>query len=524
MVDCSRDGVYTLQSLKKLIDILQKMGYNMLQIYTEDTYTLDDEPYFGYFRGRYTDEELKELDAYAKEHGMELVPCIQTLAHLGGITRWQAYNEITDINDILLAGEEKTYEIIEKMFAKWARCVKSRRIHIGMDEAHMVGLGKYYDKHGVRNRFDILLDHLNRVCGIAKKFGFTPMMWSDMFFVLANHGKYRSLDPVIPEELIRKVPANLELVYWDYYRIDKQVYDAMFRAHKKFPNKIIFAGGAWSWKGFAPHNEFSVRSSKVAIESMLEVGVDEIIVTGWKDDGAESSLFSTLPALMAIAEFTRGNFDIEKIKEQFKKVVGMDYDAFCSLDLPNISLDGYPKNPSKYMLYSDPFLGIFDKTADINNTEKFNSAKKILEQNCGNAEFGYVFRTLADLCYVLEIKYALGMRIRAAYAARDRNALQACVGDCDELIVRLKQFYASFRDQWSRECLLYGFEKHDVRIGGLIWRIQDCKNILQDYLDGKMSSIRMLEESVLPYTPDSISGESITHNDWLTEAFIKPKM
>lgn len=365
---------------------------------------------------------------------------------------------------------------------------------------------------------------MNRVCEIANKFGFTPMMWSDMFFALANHGKYRSLDPVVPEEIVNKVPANLELVYWDYYRIDKQVYDAMFCAHKKFPNKTIFAGGAWSWKGFAPHNDFSVRSSEVAIRSMLEAGIDEIIVTGWKDDGAESSLFSTLPALMSIAEFCRGNFDTEKIKLKFKEIIGMEYDAFCSLDLPNISLDGYPKNPSKYMLYSDPFLGIFDYTVDINNTQKFNDAKKILEQNCGNAEFGYIFRTLADLCSVLEIKYALGVRIRLAYLDKNRVALQTLIEVCDELIERLKQFYTSFREQWNRECLLYGFEKHDVRIGGLIWRVQNCKKILQDYLDGKISSIDTLEEKVLPYAPDNVPGECITHNDWFTEAFIKPKM
>ena len=162
------------------------MGYNTVQLYTEDTYEADGEPYFGYLRGRYSKAELKELDAYARGIGIELVPCIQTLAHLGGITRWAEYGGITDIGDILLAGEERTYELIEHMFRTCAECFTSRRINIGMDEAHMLGLGAYLDKHGYKDRFSILSEHLRRVCEIADKYGFKPMMWSDMFFRLAS--------------------------------------------------------------------------------------------------------------------------------------------------------------------------------------------------------------------------------------------------------------------------------------------------------------------------------------------------
>ena len=63
MVDCSRDAVYTVGSLKKYISLLAKMGYNSLQLYTEDTYEADGEPQFGYLRGRYSKAELKELTA-----------------------------------------------------------------------------------------------------------------------------------------------------------------------------------------------------------------------------------------------------------------------------------------------------------------------------------------------------------------------------------------------------------------------------------------------------------------------------
>ena len=62
MLDCSRNAVPTLATVKDMIRQLALMGHNTLMLYTEDTYELEDEPYFGYMRGRYTREELRELD------------------------------------------------------------------------------------------------------------------------------------------------------------------------------------------------------------------------------------------------------------------------------------------------------------------------------------------------------------------------------------------------------------------------------------------------------------------------------
>ena len=85
MLDMSRNAVMKPAALKEFASELAKMGYNTLLMYTEDTYEIPDEPYFGHMRGRYTREELRDLVAFCKTLGMEVIPCIQTLAHLEGI-------------------------------------------------------------------------------------------------------------------------------------------------------------------------------------------------------------------------------------------------------------------------------------------------------------------------------------------------------------------------------------------------------------------------------------------------------
>ena len=52
MLDFSRNGVMTLESLKRFLTIIKKMGYNTLFLYMEDTYEVEGEPHFGYMRSR----------------------------------------------------------------------------------------------------------------------------------------------------------------------------------------------------------------------------------------------------------------------------------------------------------------------------------------------------------------------------------------------------------------------------------------------------------------------------------------
>ena len=227
MLDCSRNAVMSVQSIKKWIDVVSDMGYNTVLLYTEDTYEVDNQPYFGYLRGKYSQKELREIDDYAAEKGMEVIPCIQTLAHLKTLFHWPVYEDIHDCEDILLAEDEKTYALIEDIFATVAKTFRTKTINIGMDEAHMLGLGKYLDKHGFEDRFEILQNHMIKVAKMAEKYDFELLIWGDMFFRLENKGVYYVDEFHATDKMRQKVPHNVQLIYWDYYSTDKKHYDRM---------------------------------------------------------------------------------------------------------------------------------------------------------------------------------------------------------------------------------------------------------------------------------------------------------
>ena len=148
MFDCARNAVMNLATAKEYFAYLALIGYSYAKLYVEDCLKVDGEPYFGYMRGSYSKEEIRELDGYAQLFGIELVPCIQTLAHYNQLFLHQEYKSIQDKDDILLIGADRTYELLDNIFRTVAECFSSRNINIGMDEAHYVGRGKYCDCNG----------------------------------------------------------------------------------------------------------------------------------------------------------------------------------------------------------------------------------------------------------------------------------------------------------------------------------------------------------------------------------------
>ncbi len=502
MVDCSRNGVYTVQALKRLIRYLALCGYNSLQIYTEDTYHIEGEPYFGYLRGAYTKEELKKLDAYADSYGIELIPCIQTLAHLSRIFRWKPYSEINDIDDILLVDDERTYKLIDGMFATAAECFTSRNINIGMDEAFRLGMGKYRVLHGGTDRIQLMLRHLRRVQEIAGKYGFHCAMWSDMYYHLAFGGYYREDADEFPFDR-GSIPDDIRLIYWDYYSKSQTHYEKILSQHKRLSENIWFAGAFWTFLGFLPNNSFSIEAAQSSVRACKEQNISNIFFAMWGDFGSECSVFSVLPSIVFAAEFAYGNEDGKFLEKKFSALSGVSFDCFLALEkadkIGNCSGADFT-DPSKYMLYNDCFAGILDTTVTISDGREYEVLAEELKPYIRHRIWGNLFSFAYSLVRVMEYKVTIGIRTRALYRAGKKEALcELAEKDYKILSERLNEFYRSFSRLWHAEKKAYGFEISNYRIGGLISRVNYCRDRLLAYCAEKIPRIDELEEELLDY-------------------------
>lgn len=501
MIDCSRNSVCKPEMLEKLFPLLGAMGYDSVQLYTEDTYEIENEPYFGYLRGRYTQSEFKRIDAAASKNGIELIPCIQTLAHLP--LRWERFRPIKDTDEILLADDEDTYKFIDEMFSSAEKCFTSRKINIGMDEAHMLGLGKYLEKHGYVDRKQIMLRHVRRVAEIAKKHGFECMMWGDMFACLAESDGACDFAGLIPD--------NVKLIFWEYSCPDKRYDIEMLQKYKKITDRVMFAGGLWDWLGLAPLNAFSFRVATAGLAACRDENIDEVFFTMWGDNGGSGSPFSLLPALLFAAEKHRGNDDMNLIKQKFRDIVGMDFDDYMRLDLPNAVADYGEEtlcsNASKYLLYNDPLLGIYDPTIDEGDGDIYLSHAEKLKECENNENFGFIFRVERLLCETLYYKADLGLRLRRLYKNGDKKGLEKLATErIKPCIKKLEEFHAEFAKYWEKLYKPHGFDVMDLRLGGLKARLNSAKRKIEEYASGARERIEELEEEIID--PTCSNGEN----------------
>ncbi|MDE5896986.1 MAG: beta-N-acetylhexosaminidase [Clostridia bacterium] len=418
MFDLSRNAVPKRETLFELIRHLAVLGYDTLGLYMEDTFVVKNQPYFGYLRTPLTGGDIREADEYCRLFGIELVPYIQTLAHFNSLVRHYAYEWLFDVNDIVLVGEERTYEFIEDLISACSEYFSSRRIHLGMDEAYMLGRGKYMDKHGARTRFEIMEEHLKRVNAICNKYGLSPMIWSDMFFSLTMSAQYAN---DLPEEVVSLVPENIELVYWDYGNLDENHYAKMLDNHLKFRNPIGFAGGAWKWVGYTPDNRFSFATCGASMRACIRKGIKHYTVTGWGDNGAECSVFATLPALLFCSRMNYGQEERDAAFEDgFESLTGVPLPIFFNLDLCNRVTDHNDvrelNSANKYLLFNDILLGTLDTTIARGTDELYRKHTAQLAASINRAgKWRYLFETQYRLSRVLALKSELGIKMRAAY-------------------------------------------------------------------------------------------------------------
>ena len=520
MIDCSRNGVMTVGAVKKFADIVSKMGYNTLMLYTEDTYEVNNEPFFGHMRGRYTKAEVKELDAYCTGLGIELIPCIQTLAHLKCALKWEEYVPAHDCDDILLIGAERTLTLLRNIFATLDESFTPRKVHIGMDEAHSVGLGKYLEEHGYRDRFTLINEHLHTVCDIAAEYGFETMLWSDMFCRLAlGSGQYAFQS----EEDLRAIreqaalPEKTAMVYWDYYSTDYDHYNNTLKLHDAFNRKVYFAGGAWNWKGFAPDNTLGMETMLPALQACHDNHVDGWFITLWGDDGGECSSFAMLPCLMYSIEAANGNTNMDSIKERFREITGADFDTFLLLDQLNDRDKSRVYGSCKFLMYNDVFTGLHDCQCSSKDAEHYAALAKTIAAAPGKGKFAPLFDYYISVCEFMALKVDLGVRTRAAYRSNSKEAIQQLALEIyPEAIRRLQIFYKAFKGIWMAEKKPFGFDVQDIRFGGLRQRLESCAERLIDYIDGRIDSIPELDEPVMKVTPNSAGGShwsrSITAN------------
>ncbi len=508
MIDTSRGAVPTVDGVNKMIDYMALMGYSMAMLYTEDTVTIEGYDYLGYMRGRYSPEELRTMDDYAFDYGIEMIPCLECYGHMEKYLMWPEAAPIKDTTGVLLAREEKTFAFLDALIGQVSACFRSKRIHIGMDEAWDMGRGTFMNKHGFVPAFEIFTEFMARLVTITDKYGLTPMMWSDMYFRTSapDHRGYYLVETEIPEAVAEKIPPQVELVFW-HYGEKPFCDDYMLKKHTALGRKTIFAGGLWSWIGHFPENNYMMETSRFSLNACRNNGVKEAMMTLWLNDNGECDLFANLFGFSFFAElcYDKDASD-EKLRARFEATTGGNYDAFYAMSAYHNNFDeGNPFENfhsrffGKALFWQDIMEGLYDANLYEKPMAAHYAAYAAKMKEFKKDRWSHLYDFAGKIFSYLAIKTLIAENLAPAYKDGNKEVLAEIA---ETLLPQLKEavqaIHTAHFDLWEQSLKDIGWCNMDYRYAGVAARCDTAQRTLRRYLKGELPAIGALEEVRLP--------------------------
>ena len=285
LLDISRDRVPTNRTLRDLVDILARSGYNELQLYMEHTFAYSNHREVWEEADPMTAEEILKLQIYCDMNGIDLVPCQNTFGHMerwltkpkynplakfpkgGAMTPWGTIKPFPTTLDPKNPG---SIALVKELIDELAPNFKSEYFNIGCDETFEIKDGKEY------------LDFVLQVIECVKKQEKRPMMWGD---IVLKH-----------PELIAELPRDTIVLDWGYEGNHPFMEEgAKFKAAGL---SWYVCGGTSSWRSLGGRVENMRENLEAAERAGHHFGAMGYMVTDWGDEGHWQPLAASLPGLV----------------------------------------------------------------------------------------------------------------------------------------------------------------------------------------------------------------------------------
>ena len=178
--------------LKKYPHIAENAGFRGGDSPLHSVYGSYDQKYGGY----YTQEELRDIVAYASQRNIEVIPEIDMPGHSKALGMVHSdilcnykpntsHTNGVDVRDVWCASKESNYQLIEDIVKELIDIFPSEYIHIGGDEVNFKWWKECPDcqqlkvKKGLKDEAQVEQYFINRVSDILTKYKRKAMVWDE---------------------------------------------------------------------------------------------------------------------------------------------------------------------------------------------------------------------------------------------------------------------------------------------------------------------------------------------------------
>jgi hexosaminidase len=260
LVDVAREW-HDIETLEQLVKLCRWYKINYLQLHFTDnqsfTFPTETLPALPTLGRHYTKQQLRDLDAFARVHGVTLVPELDVPGHAMQLTHrvpelfglWDPSKNPATIN----MGREEVYDALDRLIGEIAEVfATSPYIHIGGDEASLDHLDedpdvqRYLASHDLQNVQELYRHFLVRLNTLVRKHGKRTLLWEGFhkegavqipreITVMAWETKYQ-----LPQDLLEAGYSVINASWKPLYVVN----------HKKWDPEYIYGWNLYRWENW----------------------------------------------------------------------------------------------------------------------------------------------------------------------------------------------------------------------------------------------------------------------------------
>ena len=284
MLDAAR-LTETPATYRRVIDECARWGYNAIMFRLTDdegcSLRFKSRPELKTHPNALSTEEMKALVQYADEHGVTLVPEVESFGHTAYITSVPEHADLVDRDPAkpgagfngLIPVHPKAQAILKDLYTEAASIFTGPYFHGGCDEVNWGGSQMSQDAIRASSRGEVVAGLLNRLNGLARGLGKELIVWGD-------HVIGHSLEAGV----IEKLDTDIIVHDWNYWDQKPELVKA--RAEKVLGRGMRLIGGpAWIWCRWQsrPGREqlYNIDAYADVYRSLEDSKVMGVLITNW---------------------------------------------------------------------------------------------------------------------------------------------------------------------------------------------------------------------------------------------------
>ncbi len=285
MLDVSRDRIPTMQEFRQIVRTLADLKINHLQLYTEHTFAYAGHEKAWQESSALTATEVRELDGWCQELGIELAANQNCFGHLAHWLRLPEYAHLAETHGdwifevwprsgpfSLCPTDPKSLEFVRDLLTQLTPNFSSPLVNIGADETYDIAFGRSAEIVAKRGRAAVYLDFVKKICDVTTSLGKRPMFWADI--ALHEPG------------CIKDIPPQLLSLAWGYE--PHSPFQEWTRLLREAGRDVWVCPGTSSWRsitGRSTERNGNLNAAGTSAIHASKPGADGYLICDWGDTG-----------------------------------------------------------------------------------------------------------------------------------------------------------------------------------------------------------------------------------------------